>query len=180
MIRELPCWAYIPSSAAIASRILRQLPAMVLESELDVTRLAIMDAASKSERGRLNLISDQLSNIYEMSRSTSHNWYHGFGHNSEKSLAAQIQDLADSALPDTIYNKSIVVEDSELSGMDLPLRIDLLRIIQELLTNIVKHAKAKSVSVLVCKDLDFLILNIIDDGVGFSLQKAQSAGKGIG
>ena len=142
--------------------------------------LAIMDAPGSSKRALLERISDQVSSIYEMSRSTSHNWYHGFGHNSEKSLAAQIQDLADSALPDKIYKKSIIVEDNELSGMDLQLRIDLLRIIQELLTNIVKHAKARSVTMVVCKDLDFLILNIIDDGVGMNVEKARSASKGIG
>jgi signal transduction histidine kinase len=142
--------------------------------------LAIMDAVSKSDQELLNRISHQVSDIYEMSRSTSHNWYHGFENNSEKSFAVQIQNLADSALPDTSYNKSILVEDNELSGMNLQLRIDLLRITQELLTNIVKHAKARSVTILVCKDLDFLILNIIDDGVGFNLEKAQSASKGIG
>ena len=57
------------------------------------------------------------------------------------------------------------------------MRVEMYRIIQEAIQNIVKHAKATVVSVsFILKD-DILQINIIDDGVGFNTEKKN---KGIG
>lgn len=44
----------------------------------------------------------------------------------------------------------------------------LFRIIQELLQNIIKHAKAKKISLELCSEADYMELVIKDDGVGFA------------
>ncbi|MCE7044424.1 sensor histidine kinase [Dyadobacter sp. CY312] len=142
--------------------------------------LTMMDSEDITVRDKLTYIHNQIDDLYERSRSTSHEWYHGFNEQLQQSFALQIKILADSALPDSHYKKTITVENDEISGISLAMRINLLGIIQELLTNIVKHAKARSIHILIFQDSDFLILNVKDDGVGFDVEKVKSIKKGIG
>jgi signal transduction histidine kinase len=142
--------------------------------------LAALDSGDKVLKERLNAVSRQVGKIYEMSRSTSHDWYHGLNYRAGKSFADQIRSLADSALPDSYYQKHIIVEDDDLANVSHQLKIDLLHMIQELLTNIVKHARAKNVEILILIDSNSLILSIKDDGIGFRREKQQEASKGIG
>ena len=53
----------------------------------------------------------------------------------------------------------------------------LFRISQEALTNIVKHAKATQAFVNMTQDKDDIILEIMDDGIGFDLKSLNSAQK---
>ena len=55
----------------------------------------------------------------------------------------------------------------------------LFRIVQEALTNIQKHAKAKSVLIALSVESDWLTLIIQDDGVGFDIARTQSKGIGL-
>lgn len=57
-----------------------------------------------------------------------------------------------------------------------PLRIDLFRMLQELLTNIARHAGARRVGVSLTRSRQVLRLNVSDDGQGF----APSHGNGFG
>jgi signal transduction histidine kinase len=56
-------------------------------------------------------------------------------------------------------------------------KIHLYRIMQEALQNILKHAQAKNVEVSMRKTGDFVLMEIFDDGIGFSLNKKK---KGLG
>ena len=58
--------------------------------------------------------------------------------------------------------------------------ISLYRIILELVNNVVKHARAKNLSVQLIKYPQYINLTVEDDGVGFDDIKMQSSGKGIG
>jgi signal transduction histidine kinase len=44
---------------------------------------------------------------------------------------------------------------------------ELYRIAQEALNNALKHARAQSINLLLCKDETHLLLEVADDGVGF-------------
>lgn len=57
---------------------------------------------------------------------------------------------------------------------------NLYRIAQEALNNIQKHAKAKTVSVLLEKRGNEVTLIIEDDGVGFNVKDKKNRGKGLG
>jgi signal transduction histidine kinase len=64
-----------------------------------------------------------------------------------------------------------------------PLETVLFRIVQEGLTNIVRHAHARSVTVRLIQQEDNVMLEISDDGVGFdpqSLEVPESDGRGLG
>jgi len=56
-------------------------------------------------------------------------------------------------------------------------KINLYRIIQESLQNINKYASASAIRVEFKKGIDTILLNIVDDGIGFNVHKAK---KGIG
>ncbi|WP_262249377.1 sensor histidine kinase [Parapedobacter soli] len=59
-------------------------------------------------------------------------------------------------------------------------RISLLRIIQEALTNVIKHAKAKRVGVLIYEEQNNLHLVISDDGKGISARRTNDGKSGMG
>lgn len=59
------------------------------------------------------------------------------------------------------------------------LKINIYRIVQEGINNILKHASAKRVSIIVKADAEGLHVEITDDGVGFSSSLAGTKGIGI-
>jgi signal transduction histidine kinase len=73
----------------------------------------------------------------------------------------------------------------DLALARLPAEVDtaLYRIAQEALTNVLKHAAAKAVSLVVRRDSSGIHLTVEDDGSGFdndALLQAPGAGKGLG
>ncbi len=56
-------------------------------------------------------------------------------------------------------------------------KINLYRIIQESLQNINKYANASAIRIEFKRGIDIILLNIVDDGIGFNVNKAK---KGIG
>ncbi len=60
-------------------------------------------------------------------------------------------------------------------------RIHLYRIIQEVLNNIVKHSKATAVNISVRKNEKYILVDIIDNGIGFDKDRAlkSSTGRGL-
>ncbi|MDP2037375.1 MAG: sensor histidine kinase, partial [Ignavibacteria bacterium] len=67
---------------------------------------------------------------------------------------------------------NIILE--KIQTLDQKLTLTLFRILQEGLTNIIRHANAKTVEVKLYTSLDNIILKITDNGVGVSMEKLQS------
>ncbi|UAC48895.1 sensor histidine kinase [Bacillus aquiflavi] len=55
----------------------------------------------------------------------------------------------------------------------------LFRIVQEALSNTLRHAKAKSLEVLVKKFNQFILLKIVDDGIGFTMDQQKVGSYGL-
>src|SRR5215468_2341114 len=60
------------------------------------------------------------------------------------------------------------------------IEITLYRVLQEALNNVVKHARASSVTVNVYQDANFITCKVQDDGVGFNPSFAQKPGRRSG
>jgi two-component system, NarL family, sensor histidine kinase DevS len=60
-----------------------------------------------------------------------------------------------------------------------PVETALYRIVQEALTNVIKHSRASRVSVLITRKRDSVAAVIEDDGVGFSPELVRDGGLGI-
>ncbi len=117
---------------------------------------------------KLIQIAEHMDEAYAVARGKSHDWYIQADSLRETSFKNRIQALLDNAMPDSSYTKTIEVDDDSLSDIVIQTRIELLRIIQEAVTNIIKHAKAKIVTVLLYREENRLLLAIADDGGGHS------------
>jgi len=78
-----------------------------------------------------------------------------------------------SALP-------IRVSAADKSRYSPPIEIALYRVLQEALNNVVKHARASSVSVEIHQQSNLLVCKVQDDGIGFNPSLAQKAGRRTG
>lgn len=96
-------------------------------------------------------------------------------------------DLDEIELEDLIadyldqINKNIEVAFSHMTvrtPISNPVKLNLFRIVQELITNILKHAEATRVDVSLRISLNYLILTIEDNGRGFAIEN-QSGGIGL-
>jgi signal transduction histidine kinase len=119
----------------------------------------------------------ELKNIEQDIREISHDL------NREKSeLINNFVAIVDNLFEDqkkTFKSKLVSSIDSSIKWelINNANKINLYRIIQESLQNINKYASANSIKVEFKKDIDNLLLQISDDGVGFNVNKAK---KGIG
>jgi PAS domain S-box-containing protein len=67
----------------------------------------------------------------------------------------------------------------ELDGLPIPVAITFYRTIQEALNNVIKHAQASEVSIVVMLRDEHLIANIEDNGVGIKGNASSSQGLGL-
>jgi signal transduction histidine kinase len=97
---------------------------------------------------------------------------------SKLGLIAAIEDLAESYRS----GNGLLISVQDL-GLNTPLdasqEIMLFRITQELLQNIIKHAKATHIFIQLSQYDNNLVMTIEDNGIGFDLAKSKSSG-GIG
>ncbi|HUH74079.1 MAG TPA: ATP-binding protein [Chitinophagales bacterium] len=125
---------------------------------------------------RLKDIELQLQEIYSNARNQSHQWFYDNLYHQEKSFIDSIKLLFDSTLSDNQYKNEIDIEQKAVTFINYDQRINVIRIIQEALTNIIKHAKATEVSLFIfSKESDF-VLQISDNGIG---KTSQNIGFGL-
>lgn len=131
----------------------------------------LMDTKDIALKNKLSMLRHETENAYKAARNKSHEWFGAGDEQQEQSFEKQIKLLTDSSLPDNHYNKTIHIDNSALVNVGTDTRIALLRIIQEAITNIIKHAKARNVGVLIYEEEDNLLLTINDDGIGLDEKK---------
>lgn len=94
-------------------------------------------------------------------------------------------DLADQSLSQGIANlinelstKIPIKIDYQLSETNLDSGIEdhLFRIVQEALSNTLRHAKAQHLEIFLQQDANLLQLKIVDDGIGFDIPAAKAKG----
>jgi signal transduction histidine kinase len=92
----------------------------------------------------------------------------------EEGLLAAIQTRLDAVEGRVGLETNFVVK-GEIS-LPLPVEEGLYRITQEALNNVLRHARAKNVTITVAQDKEMVHLEVADDGVGFDPIKACEAG----
>jgi len=147
-----------------------------IKHQLELLSMDTDDASLKHKLGRLQT---EVATAYETARTKSHEWFSA-AEQEEQSFEQQIKLLTDGALPDNRYQKDIQIDDHALLRVNADIRIALLRIIQEAITNIIKHAKAKHVGILIYEEMDSLVLIVSDDGKGLGEQKPDSGKSAMG
>lgn len=121
--------------------------------------------ANEKLHAQLKDIASQLSVAYESTRNKSHQWY-STG-NDGISFSKRIHHIVENALGSDLYIKDIIIDDGVVARLDTTIKISILRIIQESVTNILKHAKAHNVYILIYEgENGNAVTEISDNGKG--------------
>ncbi len=93
-------------------------------------------------------------------------------------LIAAINDLV-NRLDDPRYPE-VEFQHYDVPKLDNMMSLSIYRMLQEMLNNTIKHAKAKEIFIQLRKEGDALVLSYEDDGIGFDLETQQGKGLGLG
>lgn len=148
-----------------------------IKHQIEVFSFKFEDAAL---RRKLSGILQQVDTAYESTRKKSHEWVLFSKEDSEHSFEERINFLADRIFPDHKFKKSIEVDTDALELVSVEIKIVVLRIIQEAMINIVKHAHADEIMILIYEEEPHLVLRIGDNGRGFNTEKLKGKSGHLG
>jgi signal transduction histidine kinase len=119
------------------------------------------------------LIDESIFTIKEISNNISPHILNNFG--LVKALHSFVTKIQ-------VSNNINIIINSNLTEKRYNYNIEVVfyRVICELITNTLKHASANRITIDLFEDNNELILEYIDDGIGFSPEKAELAGDGMG
>ncbi len=129
-----------------------ELAGMYLTQDVNQTKIELASAKQNIKK----IIEDMRGTIYDLRPMTFDDI--GWG--------AAIDKLKNDF--STKSDMSVNFDICDIDEADSLLKITIYRIIRELCQNICKHAKADSMTVLMRKDSDYILLTISDNGVGFA------------
>jgi signal transduction histidine kinase len=134
------------------------------------------DLAESEREMLLQKTDDLLEEAYQKVRGIAHAGNAGV--NAQEGLLPAIKNFASKV---SIINRlEIEVEEHEMNKrLDNSLEITVFRIIQELITNIIKHAGATEVVIHLTQHEDAINLMVEDNGNGFDISKVKPS-EGIG
>jgi len=121
-----------------------------------------------------NLVIGLLSDAIHTTRSISHNLMPK--QVKEDGLIATIKSMIagfQQSIKINFYSHDLDLRDDNIG-------LNLYRIIQEAMNNIIKHAQAKEVNINLTYDNSVINLSIEDNGIGFDFESIKNSSKGIG
>ncbi len=123
----------------------------------------------------LEIIIDKLSGVFQELRSISHNL--SINKIKDEGFRDLLSDLKNEYESGNEFKIEIVMfSDTNFEHITMELKQQFYRIIQELLTNVSKYAKAKTVTITITHSQNFMTIIVEDDGCGFETTNS----KGIG
>jgi len=138
-----------------------------------LSEIAIADFDKPGALNVLTKINELTNNAYETTRSKSHDWYKI---KEDTAYAAKISGIISNALPDEIFQKEISIDEYHLNALPLSTKIELMYIIQESITNVLKHAKSTKVMLLIYEEFENLVFRIKDNGRGLDSRSKSGIG----
>ncbi|MHC8949430.1 sensor histidine kinase [Sphingobacterium hungaricum] len=125
-----------------------------------------LEIETNPERHNANLesLKKLTQQVYDQVRNQSHQLFDTSAVLDENRFRQHILDMAETAFPKDQYQYQVVIDDGALNNTNFELRSHLIRILQESFTNVLHHARADKVDVLIYHEEDGLILEIQDNG----------------
>lgn len=146
-----------------------------VKHQLEVISFDIENLETKE---KIHGVLTTLVKIYDAARQKSHEWFFAGNTANEESFEQLIHTLTDSALPDNRYQKNIHIDNDSLAGHDMDAKIALLKVVQEAIANIIKHAKATAVDILIYAEEGALVLSVKDNGKGMAKEATRRRASG--
>lgn len=113
------------------------------------------------------LLTTSIDEVRKVSRNITSGVLADFG------LVPALQDLKETMQSSGQLNFNLDIQDLN-QRFDKKIEINVYRIIQELITNSIKHANCSSITLMFSHSSDILTLSYTDDGEGFKPQKITS------
>jgi signal transduction histidine kinase len=130
------------------------------------TDLRIIENADK-------LIDESIITIKEISNNISPHILNNFG--LFKALQSFVTKIQNSHTINIVFNSNV-----DERRYNYNIEVVFYRVICELINNTLKHASAKRITIDLFEDKEELLLEYIDDGVGFSPEKIELTSQGMG
>jgi len=131
---------------------------------------------NNEEKESFSFALDLLDNSVQEVRSISHNLSKGIL--TQFGLVAAVENLRDTInAAGKIQIK--LIKAGPKTKLNPEIEIELFRVIQELVTNAIKHSQSKEIFVQLISDNEGLNIFVEDYGIGFDMQKLKSKGIGL-
>lgn len=144
-----------------------------IKNKIEYLNLDIEDYKLKSNLENINL---KIEEAYLKVRNKSHDLYQEGFQSSEQNFEKRIKQLIDFSLPDNQFEKNVLIDDGAINLLNTDGKIELLKIIQEIITNVIKHAKANKISIVIYEDEENFNMAIKDNGKGYDTLKKSGLG----
>lgn len=128
--------------------------------------LQVLEFKKTENTEKMIQLSAMIEKAFQNVRNKSHELFEKAQLPDEEMFGEYIIQLAQVAFPEKYYNFNIEIDEHALANTSIELRSELIRVIQEAFTNIVKHAKASQVDLLIYKENETTYIVIKDNGVG--------------
>ena len=151
-----------------------------LASIMHQIELLTNDATDHHMKASLQSLKVQTKESYHSLRDLSHSLFAETEEINDSQFETKIKILVNNALPDKYFKKKIHISADTVQYLNIDTRIEILLITQEAITNIIKHASAKAISILLYEEKNDAILHISDDGKGFDITSNLSSDEKIG
>lgn len=133
----------------------------------------ISETPPGDSRAELSGVRNVVEQVYQSVRSKSHRLHNGSGNADGDYFREQVEKMT-TALPEGRFVKEIEIDPGAVTHLNLDQRVEILRIIQESVTNILKHARASVVNIFLYKKNRETVLHISDNGKGFDPGKVKN------
>lgn len=141
---------------------------MALENELK--------SPNVKQQEYLNSLKKLLNNTIHDIRNISHNLMPSLL--EEEGLESALDELCNRNLKGIKMDISLQINGLD-ERIDENIEISVFRIVQEVISNTIKHASASSLNIRLTKEGNQLILDTIDDGIGFNPETTRKKGIGL-
>ena len=135
-----------------------------VKNSLDIV---ILENNTNSNNNRLSVVSQLVEKAYNDVRSASHDWFDSAQLSEEELFSQHIQQLGSMVFPSNKYAFNVDIDDDALQNIPLVKRFELIKVLKEAFTNIVKHSKASQIDLLLYQEQENLHISLKDNGIGF-------------
>ncbi|MBE8722092.1 sensor histidine kinase [Sphingobacterium pedocola] len=147
-----------------------------IKNRMEIINEELSDDSKTDDLAYLNSL---VHHAYKQVRHRSHRLYEHALQVDEHRFAGYIDDMAKSAFPSKQYCYSIYLDPDSLSETSFELRSEIIQIIREAFTNILKHANANEVNLLLYRENSHIVLYVQDNGTTFKAKTRQRKELGI-
>lgn len=130
--------------------------------------LQVLDTEESDKKEKLVQLSEMMNAAFNKVRNKSHDLFEDAQLPNEEMFYRYIMHLAHIAFPENHYKLNIQIDDYSLANTSIEFRSELIRVIQEAFTNIIKHAKASQVDLWIYREIEKLCVVIKDNGKGIN------------